>query len=305
MEAGVLGETDIAQPTAELERRRGLLAIARQRVTERENDLRRLILGDPSDPAWTQTLVPADAPETTIEAPSLDVMLAAGQEKRPEIVEAEAQRAVSEIQVDARHNDVLPRLDLVAAYGRNGLAGSANPDAENFNGGPITVPPPLLGNTGRSYGTIGENQFPNASIGVAFSLPITNRTARANLAIARSQLQQASLSVTATQQQVEAEVRNAAAGLETARLRIEAAKSELSAAETQLYAEQERFDVGLSTNFLVLTRQNDLTQARVTETDALTDYRKAATELARATGTLLERRQVTVDTDTATVTGTR
>jgi len=239
--------------------------------------------------------------------PALSDALAAAQSKRPEIAEAKAQRSVSEIQVDARRDDVRPRLDLVGSYARRGLAGAANPDAENFNGGPITVPAPILGGTGRSYGTIGENRFPDASIGVSFALPITNRTARANLAIARSQLQQAALGITDTEQQVEAEVRNAASSLETARIRIEAARAARQAAEVQLYAEQERFQVGLSTNFLVLTRQNDLTQARVTETDALTDYRKAATELARATGTLLERSQVTLDSETpaARPTGSR
>jgi outer membrane protein len=297
VEAGVLGETDIAQPEAERERRRGNLALARQRVTETENTLKRLMLGDSNDPTWSQEIVPADEPEMTLEHPQLSQALAAGQEKRPEIAEAKAQRTVSEVEVEARKSDVLPRLDLVAAYARRGLAGTANPDAENFNGGPIVVPSALLGGTGRSYGTIGENHFPDASIGVSFSVPIGNRVARANLAIARSQLQQANVGITATRQQVEAEVRNATAGLETARTRIEAARSARAAAETQLYAEQERFQVGLSTNFLVLTRQNDLTVARVTETNALTDYRKAATELARATGTLLEHRQITLDTD--------
>ena len=307
VEAGVLGETDIAQPTAEQERRRGLLALAAQRVTETQNALKRLILGDSTDPAWPLEIVPTDEPETEPLTPALSDALATAQAKRPEIAEAQAQRTVSEIQVEARRNDVLPRLDLVGAYARRGLAGAANPDAENFNGGPITVPAPILGGTGRSYGTIGENRFPDASIGVSFSLPITNRTARANLAIARSQLRQAALGITDTEQQVEAEVRNAASNLETAKVRIEAARAERQAAEVQLYAEQERFQVGLSTNFLVLTRQNDLTQARVTETDALTDYRKAATELARATGTLLERSRVTLESETpaAPPTGSR
>ena len=298
VEAGVLGETETAQPVAERERRRGDLALARQRVAETENGLKRLVLGDPDDPVWSREVLPTDDPESPLETPELPSALSTAREKRPEIAEARAQRTVSEIEVAARRNDVLPRLDLVAAYARRGLAGAINPDAENFNGGPIVVPDPLVGGTGRALGTITENRFPDASIGVSFSVPIGNRTARANLSIARSQLQQASIGITATQQQVEAEVRNAAAGLETARQRIEAARASRVAAETQLYAEQERFQVGLSTNFLVLTRQNELTLARVTENSALTDYRKAATELARATGTLLERRQVTVDPDT-------
>jgi len=305
VEAGVLGETDIAQPTAEQERRRGLLASARQRVTETEMLLKRLVLGDPADPAWSQEIVPTDEPEASYQPPPLADMLAVAQDKRPEIAEIHAQQTVSEIQVEARKSDVMPRVDIVAAYARRGLAGSINPDAENFNGGPITVPPPLLGSTARSYGTIGENRFPDASIGLSFSVPITNRTARAALAIANSQLQQAKVDITATRQQVEAEVRNAASALETARSRIESSKAARVAAETQLYAEQERFNVGLSTNFLVLTRQNDLTQARVTETNALSDYRRAATELERATGTLLERRQITLDTQTTTPSGRR
>ena len=172
-------------------------------------------------------------------------MLAVAQDKRPEIAEIHAQQTVSEIQVEARKSDVMPRVDLVASYARRGLAGSINPDAENFNGGPITtVPPPLLGGTARSYGTIGENRFPDASIGLSFSVPITNRTARAALAIANSQLQQAKVDITATRQQVEAEVRNAASALDTARSRIESSKAARVAAETQLYAEQERFNVG-------------------------------------------------------------
>ncbi len=295
VEAGVLGETDIAQPTAERERRLGNLALAKQIAVRAENRLKRLILGDPSDPLWANRIVPSDDPEMPLlEGPSLPASLDEAYAKRPEIAEAEALRERADVQVEARRSDKLPQLNLVGGYQRRGLAGSPNPDAENFNGGPIVVPPPLLGGTGRSYGTISENQFPDGSVGLSFSFPIQNRTAKANLAIAESRLQQANVNITANRQQVESEVRDALVALEAARQRIEAARSGLSAAETQLYAEQERFNVGLSTNFLVLTRQNDLTVARVTLTEALSAYRQAATELARATGTLLERRQITV-----------
>jgi outer membrane protein TolC len=48
----------------------------------------------------------------------------------------------------------------------------------------------------------------------------------------------------------------------------------------------------------VLTRQNDLSQARLTEISAQTDYRTARTEMARVTGSLLEERRIDVDTRT-------
>lgn len=295
VESGALAKTDVAEPTAELERRRGNLAQARQRVEEAENTLKLLVLGDPGDSDWASDIVPVDAPETALEHPDLAASLATSVAKRAEIAEAQAQRERAEAQIEGRRSDVLPKLDVVASYQRRGLAGGMNPDATNFNGQPATVPAPLAGGTGRSLGTIRENQFPDASVGLSFSVPIGNRTAKANLAIAKSRLSQADVGVTSARQEVGAEVRNAVFSLETARQRIEAARASRSAAETQLSAEEERFKAGISTNFLVLTRQNDLTNARVTETAALTDYRKAQTELARATGALLTERHVAIE----------
>jgi outer membrane protein TolC len=62
----------------------------------------------------------------------------------------------------------------------------------------------------------------------------------------------------------------------------------------QLSSERERYAVGLSTNFLVLTRQNDLSRARLEEIAALTDYRNARIQMGRATGSLLEDRGIEV-----------
>ena len=94
---------------------------------------------------------------------------------------------------------------------------------------------------------------------------------------------------------IRTEVMNAAAALETAGQRIEAARSGRAAAEVQLGAERDRYASGLSTNFLVLTRQNDLSSARLDEISAITDYRMARTEMARAAGSLLEERGIHVD----------
>ena len=50
----------------------------------------------------------------------------------------------------------------------------------------------------------------------------------------------------------------------------------------------------MSTNFFVLTRQTDLALAQLAEISALADYRKAMTDFARATGTLLTDRGITL-----------
>jgi len=85
-----------------------------------------------------------------------------------------------------------------------------------------------------------------------------------------------------------AEVLDAAAAFETAAQRVAAARAAREAAQTQLDAERDRFESGRSTNFLVLTRQNDLSRARLDEISARTDYQNARTDLAVATGALAQ-----------------
>src|SRR5204862_6740415 len=94
---------------------------------------------------------------------------------------------------------------------------------------------------------------------------------------------------------IRAEVLDAVAALETTAQRIESARAGREAAEVQLSAERDRYATGLSTNFLVLTRQNDLSRARLDEISSRTDYRRARAELARATGSLIEDRGIHVD----------
>src|SRR6266542_285498 len=228
VDAGALSKTDVAQPTAERERRKGDLALARQRVEEAENTLKLLVLGDPSDSAWPTQIVPTDDPESAAEPVPVTAALDTALSRRPEISEAQAAHARVAVQVDGRKSDLMPRLDLVAAYGRRGLAGRENPNAVGLNGQPVVVPGALEGGWGRSYGTIRDNEFPDASVGVSFSFPIGNRTARANLAIARSELSQAAIGVSAAEQQVQAEVRNAVFALDSARQRIEADRKSTS-----------------------------------------------------------------------------
>ena len=76
--------------------------------------------------------------------------------------------------------------------------------------------------------------------------------------------------------------------------RFEAARASRIAAEAQLRGEEERFRAGLSTNFFVLDRQNQLSEARGREAQALTDYNKAIVELQRVTGTTMAANNVTV-----------
>ncbi len=294
IEKGASPETEAAQPRAEIERRRGEMLASREAVSRAESTLKRLILGDADADLWSRTVVPSDDP--AVEPVEVDV--ASAMERaltlRPELDAAVATEERRKSETRFARSGVLPSLDAVASYDRLGFAGSLNPNGASIPGVPVIVPPRIEGGLWRSYATLGNGDFTDARVGVVLSLPVGNRAAIAAARSAESAERQAAAELASARNVVRAEVLDAAAGLRTADQRLEAARAERQAAEIQLGAERDRFAAGLSTNFLVLTRQNDLARARLDEISARTDCRTARTEWSRSTGELLKERGIEV-----------
>ena len=161
---------------------------------------------------------------------------------------------------------------------------------------PVTGLPGFLdGGTFRSFGNLFRTDSPNYSIGVTFSFPLGNRTAKANLAGARIENQQIDAQTRQQEQIVVVEVRNAVQAVETSRQRVLTARRARENAEIQLAGERKLFDVGRSTTFLLFQRENTLTNARNTEIRAETDYNKALADLQSATSTTFLVNNIQVD----------
>lgn len=301
IQAGTQAESDLAQTTAEIERRRGDLLSSKESVVRAENALRNLIARDASDPIWDRPLVPEDRPlvRNASDAP-VDVTsaIARAMDNRSELRELALRLDRQDVEIDSALDRVRPQVDLVASYNGRGLAGSANDDAIPIFGSTPVVPNTFQGGLGRSLLNVAENRFPDASIGVSVSLPIGNTAAKQDVAIARAIRRQSTALLDQARQRVSLEVRNAAAAIASAEQRMDAAQAAREAAEVQMQAERDRFDAGLSNNFFILTRQNDLAGAQLAENVAKADYRKAQSELARATGSLLDARGIQVTEET-------
>ena len=292
IEAKTVPASDLAQPTAEVERRRGDVFAAQESVARAERALKLLMLGDAKDARWSTELVPTDQPDLMPVAIDLAAALANAERLRPEFADRAAQIAQYAVDVKLAEDRLKPRLDLIAGYTARGLAGDTNSNAIPFGGLPADVPSTLQGDLGTSWWALGRQKFPDARVGVSLEIPIGQHAARGQLGAATSGRLQAELALARLEEQIAVEVRNAATAIETAAGRVQAARAGLAAAEIQLRAEQDRFSVGATSNFFVLTRQNDLASAQLAEIAALTDYRKAVTDLARATGTLLRDRNI-------------
>ncbi|MES1254775.1 MAG: TolC family protein, partial [Acidobacteriota bacterium] len=284
IEARTLAAADLAQPRLEVERRRGDLLVAEEKALRAERALKLLLADGPGDPLWDVALAAADAPDATPVPVSLADALADAMRYRPELAERRAEVAAEEAKVAFARDNIKPRLDAYASVALRELAGDRHDDIISLPGLVPTLPNGL---------------YPDASAGVVFDVPLGRRAARGALGAAAADHRQAVAAQSDTEDRIAAEVRNAATAIDTAARRLEAARAGLDAAGTQLRAEQDRFGVGASTNFFVLTRQNDLAIAQLAENSALTDFQKARSELARATGTLLRDRGIQLGTSPA------
>ena len=297
---------------------------ALETVSRLQNQLKNLILNNPTDPIWMANIVPT-TPATELPAePSLANVVLAALKNRPEVGQLTDERRVADVNESYAKNQTKPQVDLNLGYTTNGFAGQPlsllqNPVFGVF--GPVFTSvnqliayadshgakiPPLIvavppapahftGGFGTAMDNLLANRLPEAAVSVTIGFPIANRTARANLAIARQQQQSLAVQQAALIQRIVFEARNAVQSLQAARSRLIASSAARTAAERVYASELRKFRAGTSTTFLVLQRQTELGNQRARELLAQTDLDKAVVELQRVSGTILANNGVNVD----------
>src|SRR5262249_539434 len=184
---------------------------------------------------------------------------------------------------------------LVAEYGVTGLGGTAAIVIdENGVSRPIAIDPVFIGGYFTALSNMFSNSYPTWRVGINFSFPFRNRTASANLGRSLATSHQVDEQLRRQLQLIEAEVRNAYQAIQAANLRVDAARAARQYAEQQLSGEERKFAAGLSTTFLILQRQTDLSQARGVEARALTDYNKSVADLQLAISTTLSSNNIDI-----------
>jgi HAE1 family hydrophobic/amphiphilic exporter-1 len=239
--------------------------------------------------------------------------------RRPELRQITLRGESNDIRKSVAADQLKPKVDLIGSYFSSGLAGSlltqSNPFSESslvttrrLNelsalAGLPPLPPPTFGGVPSSlvggYGSNLQNMFggsyQSVQVGLAMDWNVRNRTAEAELsqtAVAERRLR---LERERWEQVISAQVRNALQALQTAVQRISAAEAGARAAKEKLDSETRLFQAGESTNFFVLTRQNDYTDSLRRLLVSKLDYNKALALLHQATGTTLEVHRISVN----------
>jgi outer membrane protein len=295
VQVGTMAPIDVIQAQSQLATARQNLAAAQSTMYTNELALKQLIVGGTADPLWTLTLDPIDRPVFTPETVDIQGAIRRALSERTDLAIAKKNVEANEITVNYLHDQLLPQADLVANYGLVGLGGTQLVRAGTGIGGaanPVisTVP----GGYGDALSSLWRGNYPRWTVQLNVSYPLGNSSQEVNVARSKIQLNQANAQMRQVELQLATEVTNAATAVQSNIERVQAAQAARDLANQQLEAERSKFQVGMSTNYLVIQAQRDLATAQNNELQAILNYRNSLVELDRLQQTTLQNLNVTL-----------
>ncbi len=285
VEIGVLAPISITEARAEMANREVDLISSRETIIVAENNLRAAIAPDRNADIWHKVIVPTETPEFQEYKVELDTAIDTALKNRPELEQYGLQ--LNENGINYRINKNLKKwqVDIVGSFGTVGVGGPQATDP--LTGNPL-IDPALIGGIGTANKLLFSGGFINWSAGFNVQIPLRNRSVDAQLGQIKVQRQQLLMNRRNVEQKISVQVRNAIEDLLTNKQRVETARVALSLADEQLVGETKRFQAGMSQNFLVLQRQQQLSAAKGVELQALIAYKKSIIALQQTMNTLLE-----------------
>jgi HAE1 family hydrophobic/amphiphilic exporter-1 len=283
IDVGASAPLDILQPRVQIATSEENLINAVAAVRAAEDRLRALLNFAPDD--WDRPIIPTDSIGYTPMTVNVQEALTRAYELRPEIKENQFTIASRRVVYQYARNQVLPQFDLNLGYNVAGAAGT------------LVNPTPGLSSTnfGDALQQVFRNDFPGWNIGFTIGVPVFNFSARSEAKRAKLDLQASQSTEAQTRQNITVDVRTAARAIETTAKDIAATRTAREAAEDNVNAERKRYENGMTTNFQVLQVQQQLSDARARELQALVGYNKAIAAFHHAVGDLLDTRNITID----------
>lgn len=256
--AGVSAGIDVTRARAQKVAADGQVLVAQNAVQQAAIHLARAIgmepgtrfeLTDDLGSVFSTADLPLDA----------DAAVTAAVSRRPELQQAEASHRTADAAKRAIRAERLPRVDLVADYGANGLHPS--------------------------------DAIATRQVGIQVSIPLFDGLGRAARLAEQSAVVRASeIQATELRQQISAEVRGALLDRSNGGEREQVALEQLSLAEEELSQARERFANGVVGNVELIDAQASLLRARDALIDAQFATSVASATLARAIGMASELR---------------
>jgi len=250
--AGVSAAIDVTRARTQLVTAQGLTIIARNELDRARIALARALAIDPATPLELADTLAAGLANAAVPG-DREAAVAAALAVRPDLQAEVARGAAARQTGSAIRAERLPRLDLEADYGVNGLT---MPSAISTRQVALQVTVPILDGFHREA-----------------------RIAEQNATVSESRVRERDL-----RQQIAADVDGALLDLRSAEAQQIVAAERLRLATDELAQARERFKAGVAGNIEVIDAQSNLIRARDTDIDARFAAASARVALARAVG---------------------
>jgi outer membrane protein TolC len=272
VDAGQIPRLDLVQAEAEVAQRRENLIRARTGADDAEDALRRLVV-DPGDLSfWRLRIDPVEEPTRLGVLPDIDGAVERALNERYDLARADIELANAKSNVAFLDNQRLPDVRLETSYQANGLGGTQFLRTGGFPG--LVTGTRNLG-FGNALNQVFTNDFPAWSVGLTVSYPLGRSYEAASRARAEVERRQVVQRIASLRVQTAEAVRRAGRQIHSSAERVDAARAGATLAEERLNSERRRYEVGLSTTFLVTQAQRDLLEAQVNLLQTTLDYESA------------------------------
>lgn len=290
LELGALPPLDIYRSQSQVAQSRVVVIQAQYSLMRAEDQFRHVIGADidPNVRALDLDLTEQPDPSGTLMSIDISTALQEAMKNRPEIESVRESLANDKTSIRLAHNNLMPSLSLTGSYTSSGLGGD---EINTASTPPVIVSTGGFGDSLNQAFTFG---YPTYQMGFSLTLPIRNRTAKANLGDALASRRYDLYSQRQLQQAITLDVTNSVHNLEEAKLSMAAAKISYNLAQKNLQAEQRKYDLGAEHIYFVLEAQTELAQAEQTLVNEEVTYRMAVTSVEHATGGLLNRYHIEI-----------
>jgi len=268
---GATAPTEVLAVDQVIAQREEEVVVAELAVTERSLELRRLAgLEIEPDQIDVKTGAPLAAEVRPVE---MAQVVGQAMERSPEIAVLESQGRGAALEVEVTDNGLLPRLDL------------------RVYGGPL--------GSGEKIGDAIESTFQDNGYQVGADVVLEhwlgNRAASGASHRAQAERQRVKVNLADVRRQIAQSAAQAVALARSAEKRMQLSRTAIDLTQRNIKAETGRFELGKSSNFDVLLRQEEHTQARLRYARAAADYLRASAFLEALTGEILGRYGIKVE----------
>ncbi|MDA8592663.1 TolC family protein [Planctomycetota bacterium] len=270
LRAGDGTEVDVLQAQTEVATRTETLLQTQNNLSQRGDDLKRLIVRDEASTLWSErievtTPLPEAAPDE-LSLPDWQDAFQVALGKRPDLRTSRLDVDTARIRLVRAQSERLYALDLRL----DASSGSFNEDFTDALSETV------------------EFAYPRYAARLDYNMPLQNRTASNSERAARERVRGSQITLEEAEVNALAEIRRALRDVRYRAQAVRASEQSFALAKRQLEAEQQRFEADLTTTFEVLQFQQTLIEAASNRSAARAEYAKSLVALDRARGTLGE-----------------